>query len=216
MDRTIKDLADKRDLKSLKYIFSGALDADPTFEQYAEDYDYCRSIPGLLEPHRELTPFVYDSSLWNDEYWADLKMDLISNFSEKRMEHMIEVAKVYMRDDIERVMASRAAADAAKNAKPRMESNTGKVSGTRITGTYSKVDLEERERKIAELERRNREADERVREAAERVAEAERKIAEAKNAEKSKKTSDSKKAFGVAAVLLAAVIIIIILIIMLK
>ncbi len=215
MDRTIKDLADKRDLKSLKYIFSGALDADPTFEQYAEDFDYCRSIPGLLEPHRELTPFANDSNLWDDEYWVNLKMDLISNFSEKRMEHMIEVAKVYMRDRIERIRASRAAAESAKNAKPRMESNTGTVSGRRITGTYSKVDPEEVER-IKEIERRNREADERDREAAERVAEAERKNEEAKNAKKNKKTSDSKKALGVAAVLLAAVIIIIILIILLR
>lgn len=56
MDAEIKKFADSKDLKSLKYIFVDSLDVDPTFVRYEEEYNYCKSIPGLLESHIGLTP----------------------------------------------------------------------------------------------------------------------------------------------------------------
>ena len=44
-----KQFADVGDVRVLKYIFVDALDADPTFDSYQEDYEYCRS-KGLFEP----------------------------------------------------------------------------------------------------------------------------------------------------------------------
>ena len=71
---------------------------------------------------------------------------------------MIEVAKVYMRDDIERTRAQRAkiaAEEAEKEARRRnANSNNG---GTRTTRTYSKYDEEQLKRKKEEIERRNKE-----------------------------------------------------------
>ena len=56
----VKQYADERNLQALKYVFVNALGVDPTFEQYKEDYEYCKSIPNLLEPYFELTLFVED------------------------------------------------------------------------------------------------------------------------------------------------------------
>ena len=42
MDIRIKNYADARDLKELKYIFVDALDVDPTFVRYEEEYNYCK------------------------------------------------------------------------------------------------------------------------------------------------------------------------------
>ena len=89
----VKRLADSNDVVGLRYVFVDALDADPTFEFYQEDYDYCRS-KGLLEPHQELTPLTQDQTQWTKDYWAHLKVDLLKNLSEKRLMHMKQVAQV--------------------------------------------------------------------------------------------------------------------------
>lgn len=109
MNKEIKKLADAGDIKSLKYIFVDSLDVDPTFVQYEEEYNYCKSVSGLLEVHVELTPFSEDKDDWNEEYWTKLKMDLLKNFSDKRMSHMRDVAKVFLADKVQRILAERAA-----------------------------------------------------------------------------------------------------------
>ena len=69
-------------------------------------YNYCKSIPGLLEPHIELTPFSENRANWTEEYWTSLKMDLIKNFSDKRMSHMRDVAQVFLADKVQRILAA--------------------------------------------------------------------------------------------------------------
>lgn len=116
MNSEIKKYADSGDLKSLKYVFVDALDVDPTFARYEEEYNYCKSIPGLLESHIELTPFRADPAAWTEDYWVKLKMDLLKNFSDQRMTHMREVAKVLLADKVRRILEERAAAQ--KQATP--------------------------------------------------------------------------------------------------
>ena len=108
MNTEIKKYADSGDIKSLKYIFVDSLDVDPTFVRYEEEYNYCKSIPGLLESHVELTPFKTNKADWNEEYWTSLKMDLVKNFSDRRMSHMREVAQVFLADKVQRILAERA------------------------------------------------------------------------------------------------------------
>lgn len=108
MNTEIKKYADSGDIKSLKYIFVDSLDVDPTFVQYEEEYNYCKSIPGLLESHVELTPFKADKTDWDERYWTSLKMDLVKNFSDRRMAHMREVAQVFLADKIQRILTERA------------------------------------------------------------------------------------------------------------
>ena len=106
MDLDIKQQVDRGDIQSLRYTFAGALDADPTFALYHEEYNYCKAA-GLLEQHRELTPFTQDQSRWNEDYWVNLKLDLKENFSEERMDHMRQVAKVFYADKIQRLLRER-------------------------------------------------------------------------------------------------------------
>jgi len=109
MNTKMKELADRGDLESLKYIFYDSLDVDPTFVRYEEEYNYCKSIPGLLEAHVELTPFTENQDEWTEAYWASLKTDLLENFSDQRMSHMREVAKVFLAEKIQRILKERAA-----------------------------------------------------------------------------------------------------------
>ncbi len=108
MDQIIKTYADSGDVNRLKYIFVDCLDVDPTFEEYREDYEYCRkNVPGLFVPYIELMPFSHNEDDWNEEYWARLKTDLLKNFSSKRFEHMIQTAQVIHGEKIKKLVDER-------------------------------------------------------------------------------------------------------------
>lgn len=98
--------AESHDIKGLHYIFVDSLDVDPTFETYREDYEYCKKIDGMFEPHRDISPMLSER-YWTPEYWNQLKLDLMKNFSEKRFEHMISVARIVYKDKISRLVAER-------------------------------------------------------------------------------------------------------------
>lgn len=116
----VRKCADNRDIKGLRYIFADSLDVDPTFDKYREDYEYCKSIDGMFDHHQELNGLVTDQSKWTMRYWEQLKIDLMKNFSKKRFEHMVNVAKVVYADKIARLMKERSAGEqaVAKTAKP--------------------------------------------------------------------------------------------------
>lgn len=102
----VKKCADSKDIKGLHYIFVDCLDVDPTFEKYAADFEYCKSIKGFFSPHTNMTPVMSKDS-WNKQYWEQLKLDLIKNFSEERFSHMREVARVIYADKIDRLKQER-------------------------------------------------------------------------------------------------------------
>lgn len=104
----VKKCIDAGDIMGLRYIFLDSLDVDPTFEKYKDDYAVCKSLDGMFETYTELTPLSPSHSDWNMEYWVKIKFDQKKNFSEKRFEHMIEIAKVVHAEKIERLLAERA------------------------------------------------------------------------------------------------------------
>lgn len=221
MNTEIKKYADSGDLKSLKYIFVDSLDVDPTFARYEEEYNYCKAIPGLLEPHVELTPFEENAAAWNEEYWTRLKMDLIKNFSDRRMSHMREVAQVILADKVQRIHAECGAgisdqkAPAARAASipaetpvyigPKSEETRKKTSGSKAAAQARQLEKEKRK-----LEAENRaQAEIREREARERAA----RVEQQKQAEYQAGDRFPKKAIGIA---VAAVAVAVVLFLLLK
>ena len=222
MNTEIKKLADSGDIKSLKYIFVDSLDVDPTFVRYEEEYNYCKSIPGLLEPHVELTPFSENKADWNEEYWTSLKMDLIKNFSDKRMSHMRDVAQVFLADKVQRILAERAANNTiqqsvAPKAEPvqteKVANITPKPDVTPKEPSISKAELQARQ---LEEERRKLEAENKAhqeREARERAARMEQQRRMQTQTQSQTGDGFSKKAIGIA---VAAVTVAVVLILLLK
>jgi hypothetical protein len=103
----VKRCAESHDIKGLRYIFVDCLDVDPTFEKYKADYEYCKSLPGMFDVHQELNGLIMDESRWTKAYWEQLKFDLMKNFSEKRFEHMVHVARIVYADKIVRLLNER-------------------------------------------------------------------------------------------------------------
>ena len=206
MNSEIKKYADSGDIKSLKYIFVDSLDVDPTFVRYEEEYNYCKSIPGLLESHIELTPFRTDKADWNEDYWTSLKMDLVKNFSDRRMSHMREVAKVFLADKVQRILAERAS---SVSVKKNSEQVTGSI---RRQAHVSKAaeqarELEEAKRK---LEAENRAQAER--EAKEKGA----RIAQLDKEKEKAGGGSSKKVVGVAVAAVAVAVVAVAVVVILK
>ena len=171
MNTEIKKYADSGDIKSLKYIFVDSLDVDPTFVRYEEEYNYCKSIPGLLESHVELTPFKTNKADWNEEYWTCLKMDLVKNFSDRRMSHMREVAQVFLAEKVQRILAERASnniVQTTRNLKVepiRAEKTESVTSASVVTEKQPFISKAEMQERQLEEEKRKLEADNRAQDA---------------------------------------------------
>lgn len=206
MNTEIKKYADSGDIKSLKYIFVDSLDVDPTFVRYEEEYNYCKSIPGLLEPHIELTPFRENQADWNEAYWTSLKMDLIKNFSDKRMSHMRDVAQVFLADKVQRILAERAVGNAIQqNIAPKAPKVAEKAAPS-----VSNAELQARQ---LEEERRKLDAEYKAAQERETKKWEDREAQKRSMCASQKESNVSKKAIGIA---IAAVAVAVILILLLR
>lgn len=206
MNNDIKKKADANDAKGLKYIFVDALDVDPTFEVYAEEFEYCRKVNGFLEPHMELTPFKNDSSMWNENYWVKLKTDLLKNFSERRFSHMKQVAKVVKKEKLERLLKER--------ARKQKETNTTAYEGVRNATNSANPNVNSTVRTLDNSEQLRRDIDASNRAYQEEQARIARTKAqlEAEN-KRVMEESESKKGLGVVLVLAVIVLLIILVVV---
>lgn len=176
----VKEYADSGNVRGLHYIFRDALDADPTFENWLDSYDYCEKVPGFFVEHTELTPF--DSSRWKDEtYWVQLKMDLMENFSKERYEYLRRMAQVYYAEKIkriqlERVQRSRNSQAVGTSATPGQDAVYPQPTAARENAAPA----EQEARKQTPKKDLNAAENERIRQMREEIEEANRKAAEAK------------------------------------
>lgn len=117
----VKRCIEQNDIRGLHYIFAEALEVDPTFEKYQEDYDVCKKIRGFLEEYEELHPLLEDQAAWDEDYWVQLKLDQKKNFSDKRMEHMKRVVLVVRSEKAARLLAERQSVAPEPVPQPKQE-----------------------------------------------------------------------------------------------
>ena len=168
--REVKKCADNGDIRGLRYIFHSCLDVDPTFKGYERAYEDYKNAPGLFVDHTnenlmKLKENNVDGS-WNLEYWNQLKKDLLENFSQKRFEHMREVAKVVYKDKICRIEEKRHQPDKTHvttvEEKKQNEGSMGAAlkfnehsEAQRLINEQIERERRDKERKQKELEENN-------------------------------------------------------------
>lgn len=225
MDEDVRKYADSNDIKGLRYIFAACLDVDPTFEEYAEDFEYCKKKAGLFEPHRELMPMTGNQKLWNDDYWVQLKMDLLKNFSQERFEHMRQVALVYYAEKIVRITEERKGQERQQEERnrPMMQEKTqpqnerpqeSEPVQENITGGVESTGRSQREEQEKRLAEKRRQLEQERQRSLERERR-EKEQLEKRRADDRETTSSSMENFDPKKVLGAAFIIVIIVIIIL-
>lgn len=217
----VKKCVDSNDIKGLHYIFVDCLDVDPTFEKYAADFEYCKNIQGFLVSHTNMTP-IMSREQWNKQYWEQLKLDLMKNFSEERFAHMREVARIIYADKINRLKQER-----GKNTVKHVETIQKPVvevpvkpelqkavisENTKHDGAPFILDADRQQRELLEkkeaLELHNQKVENEQKEQRARIEAA--KLANADRQPSKKNTQTSKKTMGVAMAVLAVVAIIVV------
>ena len=117
-NETLRSYHEKGDIPNIRNVFVGGLSIDPTFADYRDDYEQLKME--ICVPHEELTPLVYDKSKWDKNYWASVRKDLSTNFSEERFAHAREIVRVIYPDKV-RSLEEKRRKDAEEKAKREAE-----------------------------------------------------------------------------------------------
>lgn len=207
----VKKCAEAHDIKGLRYIFLDCLDVDPTFEKYREDYEYCKSLDGLFESFQPLNGISMNKNDWTADYWEQLKIDLMKNFSVKRFEHMIDVAGVVYAHKIARLLNERSIVQKKDTDRGKNIIANENVQGTADASDSVSNAKKLQEERIAEMKRELAENYQRdtAKEAADKAARRETKKCESANSQNAiNGESESKKVLGIVLVVLAVVAIV--------
>lgn len=108
---------------------------DPSFTGFAEMEHATRSMNGLYDIH-DNRDFITDHSLWNDDYMNKLMVQVVTNFSHERINHLKDVVR-YLRPVTEKVIHSAKGSKATDNLsykeQKHRDQENGVYLGTKIT-----------------------------------------------------------------------------------
>ncbi|MSR92013.1 hypothetical protein [Inconstantimicrobium porci] len=89
------DAVKDKNIRRLRIMMSDSLLVDPTFREFTEMDEVASSVEGLYEPF-DGRPLETDESNWNDDYMSKQMVQVVSNFSHERIEHLKSVIR-YLR-----------------------------------------------------------------------------------------------------------------------
>lgn len=81
----------------VRIMMKDSLLIDPSFAQFKQMNDAASGMPGLYEEH-DGREFNLDKNTWDDNYMNKLMVQVVSNFSHERVEHLKAVVR-YLRSD---------------------------------------------------------------------------------------------------------------------
>lgn len=82
----------EKDITGLRIMMSDSLLVDPSFSQFNKMLNLASKVPGLFDKH-DGRKFENNESLWNDDYMNKLMVQIVSNFSHERLDHLKEVVQ---------------------------------------------------------------------------------------------------------------------------
>lgn len=92
------DAVNSGNVRKVRIMMKNSLLFDPSFEQFNEmEREAKRRLNNLYEKHDGRT-FNNDKNSWNDDYMNQLMVQVISNFSHERVEHLKEVVRTLRPD----------------------------------------------------------------------------------------------------------------------
>jgi len=89
---TFRDAVSAGDIRGVRIMMKDSLLVDPSFNEFNEMNNLARSVSGLYEPH-DKRDINEDTSTWNDGYMNKLMVQVVGNFSQKRIDHLKDVVR---------------------------------------------------------------------------------------------------------------------------
>ncbi|WP_281884880.1 hypothetical protein [Paenibacillus sp. YYML68] len=80
------------DVLSIRIMMKDSLLVDPTFTEFNEMERYTQAVNGLYDEHDGRT-LEDDPSAWNDDYMSRMMVQIIGNFSRKRIGHLQKIVR---------------------------------------------------------------------------------------------------------------------------
>lgn len=126
-----------------RIMLKDSLIVDPTFAQFDKMLAYARrEMPDLLVPYDDEI-LESDRSKWNTDLMNTELVDIVNNFSDVRIDHLKEVIRVVLADNIKR--ASKAS-EPTSNQPRRKTQACGTCSPTGSSRSGSPSDIEEQKK----------------------------------------------------------------------
>jgi len=101
-----KKTVSEGDVRLVQIILKDSLIIDPTFREFNEMFEYSKNrMPGLLAEF-DNGKLDYSEINWSKDYINELKVELMDNFSNKRIEHLKKICAYIYRDRIQNINSS--------------------------------------------------------------------------------------------------------------
>lgn len=138
LTNTFYDAVSTENVLRVRIMMKDSLLVDPSFIDFSEMKRVSRSIDGLYDSH-DGCEFITDKSLWNDDYMNGLMVEVITNFSHERIDHLKDVVH-YLRPVVKTAYSSewpktihRESANSSYQEQKRRDQENGDYLGTKIT-----------------------------------------------------------------------------------
>ena len=92
LTNAFREAVTEKNVRKIRIMLKDSLLVDPSFKRFQEMERAASLVEGLYDVHdgRELTE---DKEAWNDAYMDRLMVQVVSNFSHERIEHLKEVVR---------------------------------------------------------------------------------------------------------------------------
>jgi len=141
LTNTFYDAVSTGNVLRVRIMMKDSLLVDPSFTGFSEMERASRSMDGLYDSH-DGDEFITDQSLWNDDYMNGLMVEVVTNFSHERIDHLKDVVH-YLRPVVKTVKTvysseqpkttHRESTNSSYQEQKRRDQENGDYLGTKIT-----------------------------------------------------------------------------------
>lgn len=150
LPKAFYEAVESNNIYDIRIMMKNSLLVDPTFSEFEEMEREVKLIEGLFDIH-DGRDFKTDSSLWDEDYMAELMVQVVNNFSLERIKHLKEVVRYLRPVEEDKLSKSKQSKSDTKTLsyqeqkrKDQLEGNyrgakiaTGAVVGAAVGGTVA-------------------------------------------------------------------------------
>lgn len=125
-----KDTVAEKKVRRIRIMLKDSLLIDPTFKEFDEMYNFAfNNMDGLLEDF-DGDELEFNKNNWSEDYMNELKVELMGNFSERRINHLKEVCSYLYKDKAKIIETQRI----AKSSSPEYNTQANIAKGAIVGG----------------------------------------------------------------------------------
>lgn len=130
LTKAFKEAIQEGKVQKIRIMLKNSMLADPSLVRFEEMERAAASVKGLYDEH-DGRKFIENPNEWNDEYMNKIMVQVVDNFSHKRVEHLKEVVR-----KLRPVAETETNTQFASKTIPKVTQNPKRKNSDRKTNTY--------------------------------------------------------------------------------